>query len=354
MKKVLSAVLALGISLSLTACGESMEVPTEPTSPAPVWAQAPQERATEPAQAPAAVSAETMGTVPAETTAPPTEPAVETEPPVQEETQPEQTHSAEKKTSAQEEAPQEEKPADSLTAQLQKKMEEKFIPEETILYAKKGVNIRSQGNVDSAVITQLHQGDEVTRIGRSNDGWSAIIFEEDVRYVSSDYLVEEMPEKPADPNQITEVAMDDVVYTNHGVNMREGPGMDRSILVKIPEYTEVHRIATTNTGWFKVEYKDQVGYVAELYIGPKYVDSEEHPTETVVEETVHTTREVNLRKGPSTERQIIGRVPEGTELTRIATTSNEWSKVIFEGEEGYISSKYIEQGPASAEPQAEG
>lgn len=348
MKKVLSAVLALGISLSLTACGESMEIPTEPTQPAPVWAQAPQEHTTEPAQAPAATEA----AAPAETTAPSTEPAQTTEATTEltvPETQPQQTQPAEEEAGA-----QDGKSASPEVAELQKLMEEKFVPEETTQYVKKGVNVRSQGNVDSMVITQLHQGDEVTRIGKSNDGWSAIIFEETVRYVSSDYLVEEMQEKPVKSNEINEVAMDDQVYTNHGVNMREGPGMDRSILVKIPEYTEVHRIATTNTGWFKVEYKDKVGYVAEMYIVPKYVDSEEHPTETVVEETVHTTREVNLRKGPSTERQIIGRVPEGTELTRIATTSNEWSKVIYEGQEGYISSKYIEKGSVESEPEAEG
>ena len=118
--------------------------------------------------------------------------------------------------------------------------------------------------------------------------------------------------------------------------------MDRSVLVKVPEYTEVHRIGSTSNGWFKVEYKDKVGYINGAYIVPKHVDSEEHPEETVVDETVVTTREVNFRKGPSTERQILGRVPEGTELKRIATTSTEWSKVIFEDQEGYISSKYLE------------
>ena len=320
MKKILSAVLAMGISLSLAACGESMERPTEPTQPTPVWAQAPAE-----------TTAPLLTTAPTEESTVPTETEVTTEP----------TEEALSETETQEteEATTPEEPAAKTYP-----MEEKFEPASGTLYAKKRVNIRDQANTDSLVLTKLKQGEQVQVVGTSPDGWTAIYREDRVCYVSSEYLVEEQVEAPTESSQAQEQKMDDQVYTNHGVNMRESGDYNAPILVKIPEYTELHRIGTTNTGWFKVEYKDMVGYVNEAYIVPKYVDSEEHPTETVVEEQVHTTREVNLRKGPGTDKEILGRIPEGTEITRIATTSTDWSKVIYKDQEGYVSSKYLEKG----------
>ena len=309
MKKILCAALGLGLALSLSACGESMVVPTEPTQTEPLWAMSPEDRPSQPTD------------VAMETTE-----AMET-------------------TQATEETEETEATTEAATVSQETEplypMEEKFTPAEGTYFVKKGVNCRDQANVNSHVVAVLQAGQEVLRVGISQDGWTAILWEDTVRYVSTDYLVSEKPaDAPASGQE--EEAMDDQVYTNHAVNMREGPGMDRAVLVKIPEYTEVHRIGSTASGWYKVEYKDKVGYVNGAYIMPKYVDSEEHPAETVVDENVQTTREVNLRKGPGTDRQILDRVPEGTQVHRIATTSNEWSKVEYGGQVGYISSKYLE------------
>ena len=315
MKKALCAGLLLGLMLMMTACGESMEIPTEPTQTEPLWAIAPEERPTETTEA-TTQPAETAPLPPETTEVPETTAAAPAE------TVPETTETPETQATAY-------------------PMEEKFTSAEGTRFVKKGVNCRDQANVDSSVVAILPQGLEVVRVGVSPDGWTAILYEDNVRYVSTDYLVEEQPEV-VEPNTVNEQEMDDQVYTNHRVKLREGPGMDRAVLVMIPEYTELHRIASTNTGWYKVEYQDKVGYVAESYVMPKYVDSEDNPTEEVVDETVITTREVNLRKGPSTERQILDRVPEGTQIHRIATTSNEWSKVEYKEHTGYISNKYLE------------
>ncbi|MGN0486544.1 MAG: protein kinase [Acutalibacteraceae bacterium] len=58
-------------------------------------------------------------------------------------------------------------------------------------------------------------------------------------------------------------------------------------------------------------------------------------------EKVYTTQNVNVRVGPDKSYDSLGIIKAGTTVDRIATGSNDWSKVLYEGEVAYISSKYL-------------
>lgn len=78
-------------------------------------------------------------------------------------------------------------------------------------------------------------------------------------------------------------------------------------------------------------------------------ESQEEPTEnTVVNEQVKTTDVVNVRKSDSEEADKLGKADKGLVMTRLETKANGWSKVIFEGNEAYIKSAYLEV--VSSEP----
>lgn len=62
---------------------------------------------------------------------------------------------------------------------------------------------------------------------------------------------------------------------------------------------------------------------------------------TEVNETVYATGGVNVRSGPSTDYQKIGRLEKGESITRIGVGEDGWSKVEYNGEIAYISSKYL-------------
>lgn len=64
--------------------------------------------------------------------------------------------------------------------------------------------------------------------------------------------------------------------------------------------------------------------------------------ETPVTETVRATTTVNVRSSDSETADKLGKVSTGTELTRLEALVNGWSKVIYEGEEGYIKSEFLE------------
>ena len=68
-------------------------------------------------------------------------------------------------------------------------------------------------------------------------------------------------------------------------------------------------------------------------------------TETTVaevkEEKVWAKQDVNVREKPTINSKKVGILHEGNGIIRIGKTSDGWSKVIFDGEEAYISTSYL-------------
>jgi len=57
-------------------------------------------------------------------------------------------------------------------------------------------------------------------------------------------------------------------------------------------------------------------------------------------QTAITSGNINFRKSADKTGEIISVIPKGTELTIIENTDG-WSKVSYNGQDGYINSKYI-------------
>ena len=70
--------------------------------------------------------------------------------------------------------------------------------------------------------------------------------------------------------------------------------------------------------------------------------STETQSEQPVTEEVRAITTVNVRSSDSETADKLGKVTTGTTLTRLEERVNGWSKVIFEGQEGYIKSEFLE------------
>ena len=66
------------------------------------------------------------------------------------------------------------------------------------------------------------------------------------------------------------------------------------------------------------------------------------PTATPVNETVTATTKVNVRASDSENADRIGRIAVGETITRYEKKENGWSRVDYNGTEGYIKSEYLE------------
>ena len=140
------------------------------------------------------------------------------------------------------------------------------LAEPETVYAAREVNIRMEPSVNSNSPGTLQKGEAVQRLGTSGDGWSAVLIQEDLRYIASKYLTTKAPNVPAPGSKVTETEAGDTLYAGHWVRLRQGPGADTAMLGTIPEGAKLVRIAICSNGWSKVSYGGMVGYVAGGYL----------------------------------------------------------------------------------------
>lgn len=69
-------------------------------------------------------------------------------------------------------------------------------------------------------------------------------------------------------------------------------------------------------------------------------------TVTVQSGTYTTTAEINIRSDASTDADIIMGVAAGTQLTSTGVCDNNWIRVEYEGQTGYVSGDYVTQAAA--------
>lgn len=86
--------------------------------------------------------------------------------------------------------------------------------------------------------------------------------------------------------------------------------------------------------------------IAEANAAAEAAAAEAQPAEeaaaTPVNETVTVKEKVNVRASDSQEADKLGQVDGGTTLTRYEVLENGWSKIDFNGQEGYVKSEFLE------------
>lgn len=79
----------------------------------------------------------------------------------------------------------------------------------------------------------------------------------------------------------------------------------------------------------------------------------EQAAATTVNETVVATTKVNVRASDSENADRLGQVESGAAMTRYETRENGWSKVDFNGQEGFIKSEFLQVQSTNETPAAE-
>ncbi|WP_297132556.1 SH3 domain-containing protein, partial [Terrisporobacter sp.] len=96
----------------------------------------------------------------------------------------------------------------------------------------------------------------------------------------------------------------------------------------------------SKTGWYKIKYKNDYGYVSNDYITIQNTSNTNPPVSTT--KTGVTKSNLNVRKGPSTSYSILGTLPSGTKVEIVGTDSKTgWYKIKYKNDYGYVSNDYI-------------
>lgn len=207
------------------------------------------------------------------------------------------------------------------------------------------VNLRSRPGASSKSVTILASNSTVVRVGVGKNGWSAVVSNDQYGYVASYYL------DPVEAKTITEV--NDTVYANRDANIRSGPSIRHQKIGDAKENTAFIRTGIYSNGWSKIIYNGEEAYIYTLYIttespNANFVDNANYK---VVDEVMTASTKVNVRLGPGSSFVAIGTLQKGDLIHRVGIGDNGWSKVVYNGQDAYVSSKYLTETNAN-EPEA--
>ena len=124
----------------------------------------------------------------------------------------------------------------------------------------------------------------------------------------------------------------ETVCTTDRVNVRSEASSDSQKIGTADRGATLTRLENRADGWSKVVFEGGEGYIRSDLL-------------TVVETPkgyVKTTDKVNVRKEPGTDAPKLGVVSSGTIIGLAEHRSDGWSRVIYNGESGYIKTEFLE------------
>ena len=133
--------------------------------------------------------------------------------------------------------------------------------------------------------------------------------------------------------------------TISNLNLRDEPSENGNVILTIPKGDVLELQIKYNSGWYKVLYNQNDGYVSGEYIK---VLTQEEIGEMTVNETYENTYAVvsvndslNIRQRANKEANALTHVKSGSVLKVYEKMQNNWYKVEGNTIEGYVSGEYI-------------
>jgi hypothetical protein len=111
-----------------------------------------------------------------------------------------------------------------------------------------------------------------TRIGVGLNGWSQILYNDEILYVTTYWV---SPTKTPKYDDVQEF-----VKLTESANIRESSSINSKKIAALPKGVEMVRIGIGRNGWSKIIYNGQIRYIYSLYITP--IDREVTETDLVI------------------------------------------------------------------------
>ena len=195
-----------------------------------------------------------------------------------------------------------------------------------------GLNFRNGAGTSYSIIKVLNKGEKVEVISESN-GWSKVKHDSRLGYVASQYI-----DKATTNYTIKEVNID-------GLNVRTGPSTSYATIGKLNKGTRVE-VISESAGWSKINYNNKTAYVSSGYlkaVSTSTPDTKpEDTTQQYKEIKVVNTDGLNVRKGPSTSYESIGKIDKGTSV-EVISESDGWSKINYKNTTAYVATRYLDK-----------
>ncbi|SFJ66473.1 hypothetical protein TPDSL_08910 [Terrisporobacter petrolearius] len=126
--------------------------------------------------------------------------------------------------------------------------------------SKSAVYVRKSASTNSAKLGTLNKNTKVTIVAKSSNNWYKIKFNNGYGYVCGQYLnITNNSDNKEDKYPQSGVV-------NHAVYARKGTSTNYAKLGILKKNTKVTILSKTTYGWYKIQYKNGIGYVYSQYI----------------------------------------------------------------------------------------
>lgn len=212
-------------------------------------------------------------------------------------------------------------------------------------------NLRNGPNAEFDRLDKLNQGTKVEVSARHNDwvqvrteggqeGWLSLdVLDLDAETIDALPAAQSVPTPP--PAKVATI-------TEDNLNLRDGPGREDYVsLAKLSAGQEVNLLAEFE-GWYHIEAGNNVGWVSKDFlamqpgVAERITRAESVPPANPDLVGNVTDEGVNLRSGPSTKFDSLGKLSAGAQLSLLAR-NGDWLKVeTAKGTKGWISNELVD------------
>lgn len=193
-----------------------------------------------------------------------------------------------------------------------------------------GLNIRSGPSTEYNVVGRLSHGDICTVYTEmTENGWNYICHDGTYGYAAGNFIY--LPEE-------TEMGIVSIPSSWPDLNIRTGPSTDYDIVGRMLDCETCTMYSNlTENGWYFIKYGDTFGYAS----GNCILTPSKGAVATV--NIPSNWADLNIRTGPSTDYEIIGRMLDGEKCTvYINKSKNGWYYIYYKGIYGYAAGNRID------------
>ena len=185
------------------------------------------------------------------------------------ETEAETEKETEAETKAAETETAETKAAETEKTQQDKESSVSYTDVNETVWATYSVSIRSAASTDADKLDVLVGSYSITRTGVGDNGWSKVDYNGQTGYIKSEYLTTTKPAAASDSTQQTtekKQETKETVYATAGVNIRAKASADADKIGTLAAGGSITRTGKTSSGWSRVDYNGQTGYIKSDYL----------------------------------------------------------------------------------------
>ena len=142
-----------------------------------------------------------------------------------------------------------------------------------------------------------------------------------------------------DVKDIKEVFKDNskAMYVKRLSNIYSKASKNSKLLSTIDKGSKVDVIKSSEN-YSVIKYKDKKGYILNKYLSDDIVADSGYID---VSETVYASEDVIIKKGIEDEAEELVKLAFGDSITRIGTSDNGYSEVVYNNEKGFVKSSYL-------------